>query len=136
MPIGTSPYRLVYSKACHLPFELKHQAYWVIKKLNLEMKATEEKGLLQLVEYDEFHLHAYENAKLYKEKTKRWHDRQIQDRWSRPFEVAQMIPHRAVELWNKEMTKKFPMNGQCVKHYWVDHADKHNMSIIFAEESD
>ena len=33
-PIGTTPYRLVYSKACHLPVELEYKAYWATRKLN------------------------------------------------------------------------------------------------------
>ncbi|XP_019259151.1 PREDICTED: uncharacterized protein LOC109237308 [Nicotiana attenuata] len=82
-----------------------------------------EKRLLQLNELDEFRLHAYENAELYKEKTKRWHDKHIQhrefelgqevllfnsrlklfpvklkSRWAGPFVVVSVRPHRAVEL--------------------------------------
>ncbi|KAF3640049.1 putative serine/threonine-protein phosphatase 7 long form -like protein [Capsicum annuum] len=43
MPIRTSPYLLVYGKACHIPVELEHQAYWVVKKLNFEMTAAGER---------------------------------------------------------------------------------------------
>ncbi|GJV67514.1 reverse transcriptase domain-containing protein [Tanacetum coccineum] len=36
-PIGTTPFKIVYGKACHLPIELEHKAYWAPKNVNLDL---------------------------------------------------------------------------------------------------
>ncbi|XP_038997345.1 uncharacterized protein LOC120122218 [Hibiscus syriacus] len=135
-----SPFKLVYGKACHLLIELEHKAYWAIKKLHFDAQLAGERRLLELNDMEEFRSYAYENSKLYKEKTKKWHDQTIfprhfhigqkvllynsrlklfpgklKSRWSRPFEVHQVYPHRAVDIKNLDDGTIFKVNDQCLK---------------------
>ena len=70
-PIGMSPYRIVFSKPCHLPLELEYKVMWAIKKLNFDFKAAKEERLLQVNEMEELRNEAYDNAIIYKDKTKK-----------------------------------------------------------------
>nr|GEU38318.1 reverse transcriptase domain-containing protein [Tanacetum cinerariifolium] len=49
-PIGCTPYKLVYRKACHLPIELEHKAYWALKNANFNLQTVGDHQKVQLNE--------------------------------------------------------------------------------------
>jgi len=122
--------------------ELEHKTYWALKTLNLDAKAAGEKRKLQILEHEEMRLNAYSSSKLYKERTKKYHDKEIVERnfypgqsvllcnyrlklfpgklkskWSGPYVVKEVKPYGAIELEEPKSHKSWVVNGQRVKPY-------------------
>lgn len=117
--------------------ELEHHAFWAIKTFNFVMNKAGSSHKLQLNELEEIRSEAYENAKIYKEKTKNFHDksiihkpfesnqkvllynsrlhlflRKLPTRWYRPFVLANVFPYGAVEIRNPRDGSIFKVNGK------------------------
>ncbi|GJT57302.1 reverse transcriptase domain-containing protein [Tanacetum coccineum] len=136
-PTGATPYKLIYGKNCHLPFKIEHRAYRALKNCNPDLIAAGEKRMFQLHELDELRHQAYENSRLYKARTKVWHDKKLRMRkefkhgnhskykfkqpklrshWLGPYVVKHQYLSEYVELYGKG-GKTFIVNGHRLKLY-------------------
>nr|GEX00546.1 reverse transcriptase domain-containing protein [Tanacetum cinerariifolium] len=78
-PIGCTPYKLMYEKACHLPIKLVYKVYCSLKHSNFDLKTTGDHRKVQMNELNERRDQAYKNSLIYKEKMKKNHDSKIKN---------------------------------------------------------
>jgi len=104
--------------------------------LNFDLQDVGAQRKITLNELEEWQYKAYENSRLYKERTNAWHDAHIKkkefevgdnvllynsrlkffpgkfrSRWSGPYTVTQVSPYGAIEV-SDETKGTFKVNGQ------------------------
>jgi hypothetical protein len=150
-----SPYKMVYEKACHLRLELEHKAFWAVRELNRDFKLAGKKRLLDLRSLDEWRNEAYENARLFKEKVKQWHDRRILKRqfhvgekvllyrshlrffagklllkWEGSFIIEEVYRSGAIKIASLKDNTTQVVNGQRLKHYIARDSYNEDVDVI------
>ncbi|XP_009764152.1 uncharacterized protein [Nicotiana sylvestris] len=113
-----------------------------MKQLNLDIEAAGTTRVTELHELDEFRHFAFESTRLYKERMKQLHDKNIvernfnpgdmvllynsrlrlfpgklKSRWCGPFRVVKVFPSGAIEIASEKDSHTFRVNGQRLKPY-------------------
>src|SRR3954454_22110742 len=135
--------------------ELEHKAYRAVKDLNRDFKLAGKKRLLDLSSLDEWRNEAYENARLFKEKVKQWHDRRILKRefhvgekvllyrsrlrffagkllskWEGPFVIKEVYRSGAIKISSLKDDTTQVVNGQRLKHYISGDSYNEDVDVI------
>ncbi|GKC90309.1 reverse transcriptase domain-containing protein [Tanacetum coccineum] len=158
-PTGCTPFRLVYGKSCHLSLKIEHKAYWALKQCNMDLITAAKNRFMELNELIELRDNAYENTRIYKETTKKWHDSRLQgdkdfkvgdlvllfnsrfkmhpgklkSRCYGPNVVKTMYPYGTVEITDKNGVS-FKVNGQRFKKYHERHIDTEDKEVVEFKE--
>ncbi|XP_075103703.1 uncharacterized protein LOC142178272 [Nicotiana tabacum] len=112
---------------------------------------------IQVNELEELRLIAYENARIFKDKTKIWHDnlirqqsfqvgdqvllynsrlrlfpRKLKSRWTGPYNVTDVTPYGTIEIQQNNGGDKFKVNGHRLKMYFGGHFEQ-NSSVTLTD---
>ena len=123
--------------------ELEHKALWAVKKFNMHLDEAGSHRKFQLNELDEIRHEAYENASIYKQKSKAFHDNMIcgksfsigqkvllfnsrlrlfpgklRSKWIGPFVITNVFVHGAVQIQSLKTGHEFKVNGHRLKPYY------------------
>ncbi|GJY36356.1 reverse transcriptase domain-containing protein [Tanacetum coccineum] len=138
---------------------IEHKAYWALKQCNMDLTTVVKNHFMELNELMELRDGSYENTRIYKERTKRWHDSRlrgdknfingdkillfnslwklhpgkIKSKWSGPFVVKTVYPYGAVEITDNNGLS-FKVKGQRLKKYYDRSFNTEDNEIIELDE--
>ncbi|GJW44161.1 reverse transcriptase domain-containing protein [Tanacetum coccineum] len=95
-PIKSTPFKIIYGKACHLPIEMENKAYWALKIVNLDLDTAGKHRRRGLV--------FNSRLKLFPGKLK--------SRWYGPYTISKVFPYGTVKVCGsllKEMEFEVPL---------------------------
>ena len=132
-------------------------ALWATRFINNYFQEAGEKRILDLHELEELRLQSYDNARMYKERTKRVHDERImrrefkegdlvllfnsrlrlfpgklKSRWSGPFVVREVYPFGAIGISGND-GKVFKVNDQRLKVYVANHDNDERINLHLSD---